>query len=127
MLPFISTGTSSKQNLLGASYQALPTLKLHAGFGSSKASATTIADSTSTQYGVTYNVTPVIDVLAQVAKVDDKNTTAYDRKMTGLGVDYKFSKTVRAYLRYDSLNLNTAAASSGSEIKRTAVGFSQSF
>jgi predicted porin len=123
-----AANTSSKQNLLGVAYQVLPTLKLHAGFGSSKASATTIANSSSTQYGVTYNLTPVIDVMAQVAKVDDKNATAYDRKMTGLGVDYKFSKTTRAYIRMDSLNLDTSrAASSGSEIKRTAVGFSQSF
>ena len=122
----MTAGTSSKQNLLGASYQVLPALKLHAGFGKSSASATTIANSSSVQYGVTY-VVGKFDILAQVAKVDDKNTTAYDRKMTGLGVNYNFSKTARAYVRYDSLNYDTAAAASGSEIKRTAIGISKSF
>ena len=123
----LTANTSSKQNLLGASYQVLPALKLHAGFGKSSASATTIANSTSSQYGVTY-VVGKFDVLAQVAKVDDKNATAYDRKMTGLGVNYNFSKTARAYVRYDSLTLNTAATSTaGNEIKRTAIGVSKSF
>lgn len=123
----LTANTSSKQDLLGASYQVLPSLKLHAGMGKSSASATTIANSTSSSYGVTY-VMGKFDVLAQVAKVDDKNATAYDRKMTGLGVNYNFSKTTRAYVRYDSLTLNTAApATSGNEIKRTAIGISQSF
>jgi predicted porin len=47
--------------------------------------------------------------------------------MTGLGVNYNFSKTTRAYMRYDNLNYNTAAQASGSEVKRTAIGFSTSF
>jgi predicted porin len=122
----LTAGATNTNTILGASYQVMPALKVHFGSGKSSASATTIANSTSTQYGVTY-VMGKIDVMAQMAKVDDKNTTAYDRKMTGLGVNYNFSKTARAYLRYDSINYNTALASSGSEIKRTAVGISKSF
>jgi predicted porin len=123
----LTANTSSKQDLLGASYQVLPALKLHAGFGKSTASATTIADSKSTQYGVTY-VVGQFEVLAQVAKVDDKSSSNVDRKMTGLGVNYNFSKTARAYVRYDDLKLNEAYASTdGNSIKRTAVGISKSF
>ena len=121
-------GANNKLTLLGASYQVLPTLKLHAGSGASTSSGLTNAvDATSKQYGVTWNATPVIDVLAQVASVNDKTTNDKDRKMTGLGVDYKFSKTARAYLRYDSLNLSANTTASGSEIKRTAIGVSKSF
>ena len=122
-------GSDATHTTLGASYQVLPVLKLHAGFSASKSNGlTTNIDTKSTQYGVTYNVTPMIDVLFQMAKADDRGTGNFDRKMTGLGVDYKFTKTTRAYLRYDSLNLDTAhTASSGSEIKRTAVGLSTTF
>jgi predicted porin len=122
----LTAGTTNTQTMLAASYAVLPTLKLHAGSGKSKASVTSLANSSSTQYGVSYTMGNIV-IMAQTAKVDDKNTTAYDRKMTGLGADYNFSKTTRAYVRYDSLNLNTATASSGSEIKRTAIGISQSF
>ena len=125
----LTAGSDITHTTLGASYQVLPVLKLHAGLSTSKSNGlTTNIDTKSTQYGVTYNVTPVIDAMFQVAKADDRGTGNFDRKMTGFGVDYKFSKTTRAYLRYDSLNLDSAhAASSGSEIKRTAVGLSTSF
>jgi predicted porin len=122
----LAANATNTNTMLGASYQVMPELKLHFGSGKSSASASSIANSANTQYGVTY-VMGKFDIMAQTAKVDDKHTTAYDRKMTGYGVNYNLSKTTRAYFRYDSLNYNTALASSGSEIKRTAVGMSRSF
>lgn len=122
----IGAGAKYKHSLLGASYQVLPTLKLHAGVGGTKSTNGGDVETSFSTYGVTYTMGKV-DILAQVAKADDKDTTNNDRKMTGLGVNYNFSKTTRAYVRYDSLNLNTAAAASGSELKRTAVGISKSF
>jgi predicted porin len=123
----LTAGSSTEQSLLGAAYQVLPTLKLHAGFGETKSSTNTFKGK-STQYGVTYNVTPMIDVLAQVAKFDDTSTTNVDRKLTGLGVNYNFTKTTRAYLRYDSINYGSNVATAlGSELKRTAIGVSKSF
>jgi predicted porin len=66
--------------------------------------------------------------MAQIVKVDDKSTTNTDRKLTGLGADYKLSKTTRAYVRYDSIDYaSSLAASTGTAQKRTAIGFSQSF
>ncbi len=68
------------------------------------------------------------DFLAQQAKGNDQAKSNKERKMTGLGANYNFSKTVRGYLRYDSLNYNSsAAASAGSEVKRTALGMSVTF
>jgi len=118
------TGKSYTHSLLGATY-TLGDLKLHFGTGGTKSGEATVKTS-GTIYGVTYTMGQW-DLLAQMAKADDQGTSNYDRKMTGLGVNYNFNKTTRAYLRYDSLNYNTATASSGSEIKRTAVGMSVSF
>ena len=126
----LTAGSDNTQSILAASYAVMPTLKLHTGFGTSKASAATLANSKSTQYGVTWSATPMIDVMAQMASVkDDSATSSFDRKMTGLGVDYKFSKTTRAYVRYDNLKLNDGAATAvaGDSIKRTAIGVSKSF
>ena len=119
-----SVGKSYTHSLLGATY-TLGALKLHAGTGGTKSDEATVKTS-GTVYGATYTMGQW-DLMAQQGKADDKGTSNIDRKMTGLGVNYNFSKTVRAYVRYDSLNYNTAAASSGSEIKRTAVGASMSF
>jgi len=123
----LTANSTNTHSVLAASYAVMPELKLHAGTGGSKASAESIANSKFTQYGVTYTMGQ-FDIMAQQAKVNDKNTANFDRKMTGLGLNYNLSKTARAYVRYDKLNLDTQhAASSGSEIKRTAIGLSKSF
>jgi len=122
----LTASTSNRHTLLGASYQVTPTLKLHAGSGASTASTSTIADGVSTQMGVTYNMGE-FTFLAQTAKFNDKSTNNFDRKMTGLGVDYNLSKTSRVYYRMDNLNLSTNAAASGSSISRAAIGVSRSF
>jgi predicted porin len=124
----LTANSSNTQTITAVTYTVLPTLKLHAGSGKSKASDTALANSSSTQFGATYTM-GAFDIMAQTAKVDNKNTTAYDRKMTGLGLNYNLSKTTRAYVRYDNLKLNDGAATavSGDSIKRTAFGVSTSF
>jgi len=142
--------SSTSMSILGASYQVLPVLKLHAGVGASTntnqsaVAATlntgvatgaslvsgtgTVANTSSYQFGATYDLNSSIVVMAQSAKVDDKSSTNTDRTMLGLGVDYKFSKTSRAYVRYDSINFaSNLAASTGTAQKRTAVGISTAF
>jgi len=126
LLGSLTASTSTAMTLLGASYQVMPTLKLHVGSGSSSASSASLASTSSTQVGATYTMGQ-IDILAQQAKVNDTSTNNFDRKMTGLGVNYNLSKTTRVYYRMDDLNLSTNASSTGSSIKRQAVGISQSF
>ena len=123
----LTASTKNKQTLLGASYSVMPTLKLHAGSGGSTVSTTSLGNSSTTQYGVTWNATPNINVMYVAASVNDKNTVNYDRKMSGLGLDYNFTKTTRAYYRMDNINLNTVTASTGTSIKRSAFGISTSF
>jgi len=119
-----AAGSTYTHSMLGASY-ALGSLKFHAGAGGTK-SSDTLSSTTGTTYGVSYTMGQ-IDLMANVASANDKATTNYDRKMTGLGVNYNFSKTTRAYVRYDNLDYNTTLASSGSQLKRTAIGISTSF
>jgi len=123
----LTASTKSKHTLLGASYSVMPTLKLHAGSGASTVSTTSLGNSSTTQYGVTWNAAPDINVMYVAASVNDKNSTNYDRKMSGLGLDYNLTKTTRAYYRMDNINLNTVTASTGTSIKRSAFGISTSF
>ena len=128
----LTAGSTNTQTMTAVTYTVMPTLKLHAGAGKSKASAESLANSSSTQFGATYTMGAFV-IMAQTAKVDNKNaataTLTGDRKMTGLGLDYNLSKTTRAYVRYDNLKLNdgAATATAGDSLKRTAIGFSQSF
>jgi predicted porin len=120
--------TTSTQNLLGASYAIMPTLKLHAGTGTFTSTSDTYKG-TSNQMGVTFT-SGSFTLMGQASSVDDKSTTNMDRKMTGVGVDYALSKTARAYYRFDSINYNTnqaTATAEGTTQKRTAIGFSKSF
>ncbi len=119
-----AVGKSYTHSLLGATY-TIGALKLHAGTGGTKSDEATVKTK-GTVYGATYTMGQW-DLMANMAKANDQGTSNFDRKMTGLGVNYNFSKTVRGYLRHDNLNYNTAAASSGSAIKRTALGMSVTF
>jgi predicted porin len=121
-----AAGLTSTQNLLGATYQVMPALKLHAGYGTFSSSNEAYKGK-SQQIGATYT-TGAWEILGQVAKVDDQSTNDADRKLTGLGVNYNLSKTARVYARYDSINYATnKAAFEGSEQKRYALGVSKSF
>jgi len=117
------------QNLLGATYQVMPTLKVHAGFGTFSSSNDTYKGK-STSIGATFTM-GAWELLGQIASVDDTSSATngdIDRKMTGLGVNYNFSKTARAYIRYDDINFATnAATQAGTQQTRTAVGVSKSF
>ena len=129
----LTVNATSTMSILGASYAVMPTLKLHAGLGRSTSSgfavaSTTPYDTSSYQVGATYNVTPVITLMAQMAKVNDKSATNTDRTLTGAGLDYNFSKTARAYVRYDNINYaSSGTVTAGTKQTRTAVGISKSF
>ncbi len=129
----LAANLKSTQNLLGATYAVMPSLKLHAGFGTFS-SSNDLSKGKSTQFGATYT-TGAWDIMAQIASVDDTSSNAtnptysdQDRKLTGLGVNYNFSKTARAYLRYDNIDYATNQAEYiGSKQTRTALGVSKSF
>ena len=120
------TVMDNTQNMLGVKYQVLPSLKLNVGIGNFT-SSTGGYQGSSRGYGGTYT-TGAIDLLAQIVQVNDTASGDYDRKLTGLGVNYNTSKTSKVYFRYDSINFSTnQTAASGSTQKRTAFGISKSF
>ena len=125
----IATGLTSTQNFLGATYTVTPQIKLHAGLGDFKSSTNTYKGS-STQFGATYTMGK-FDFMAQQAKVDDSSSANTDRKLTGMGVNYNFSKNTRAYFRNETAKFATNQAaftvSGGSEQKRMAIGLSTRF
>jgi hypothetical protein len=86
----LQANTSTTMSILGASYQVLPTLKLHAGVGTSTNTGQTaftaqttgtgvMANTSSQQYGATYDLNSSIVLMGQVASMDDKSTTNTDR------------------------------------------------
>ncbi len=137
----LTANSSSTMSILGASYQVLPQLKLHAGLGRSSSTGIAVAastgiangssgpaDTSSTQFGVTYTLSPAVTLMAQMVKVNDKSAANVDRKMTGVGADYNLSKTARVYFRYDNIDYaSNLVAFTGSKQTRTAVGVSKSF
>ena len=124
----LTANYTNTHNLLAANYMALPTLKLHVGFGSSSSSDST-AKTSSNQYGITYTMGQ-FDIFGQLAVVNDQNATAaqqQNRKLQSVGVDYNLSKTVNLYARYENINYATNVAAfqgstMGSTMTREAVG-----
>jgi len=117
---------TSTSSLLGVAYTVMPGLVLNFGSGSFS-SSTGLAQGTSKNYGGTYTM-GMVDFMLLTSATNDKSTTDADRKMTGYGVNYNFSKTTRAYVRMDNLNYySNGTAVAGSQVKRSAFGFSKSF
>jgi len=125
----LTANTNNTHSIFAGSYQINPSFKLHAALGaSSSSSASVVADSSSRAYGLTWKATPMVDVMLQTAALTDNSTTAYNRGMTGFGVNYNFTKTTRAYFRYDNIDYYTnGTAASGTSQVRNAVGISKSF
>jgi predicted porin len=122
-----SMGLKTQTNTyLAVNYEIMPGVKAFAGHATSKASDTTVINSTANNYGAVYT-TGNIDLMVNLAKVDDQTTLNADRKLTGLGANYNFSKTTRLYARYDNIHYNVNDGVNGINQKRTAVGLSTLF
>ena len=123
----IAGNVNSTHNYAGINFAVNDSIKLHGGYGNFTTTDTAASNGRSTQVGVTYK-TGQWELLAQDAQVQDTATTATNRTMFGAGVNYWFSKTTRAYVRYDSINYaSNTTAFSGSTQTRQAVGLSTSF
>lgn len=125
----LTAGASNTMTLLAASYAVAPSFKIHGGYGMGSSSGLNQNVKTvSNQLGITFAASSAVDIMAQYATVDDQETgTNRDRRMMGLGLDYKLSKNTRAYLRYDSYNWDTNTSADGTTQTRTAAGLSIKF
>jgi predicted porin len=108
--------SSIKHNLLGANY-TFGAFTLYGGYTTSKAdtaaAAGNEADSRSWNIAAKFAATGNIDLMANYLRDNDKTAANADRKLLGLGMDYKFSKRTAAYLRYETLDTNTNNSAAG--------------
>ena len=117
---------TSTQSLLGVAYTVMPNLKVNFGSGTTSSSGGAY-QSSSKSYGGTYTMGQ-FDFMLLMSATDDKGTTNFDKKMTGMGLNYNLSKTTRLYYRASNNNYGSnVAAVSGSSVKASAFGLSKSF
>ena len=121
------TDDSTKHNLLGANFAFGPAT-VYAGYTTSKAdngAGTTTFDSRSWNLGLKYAVSGNVDLMANYLKDNDKTAANDDRKLFGLGMDYKLSKRTAAYLRYENRDSDTNAA--GGKVTTYSAGLRHAF
>ncbi len=108
--------SSIKHNLLAANY-TIGAFTLYGGYTTSKGdtavAAGNEADSRSWNIAAKWAATGNIDLMANYLKDNDKLAANDDRKLLGLGMDYKFSKRTAAYVRYEKLDTDTNNGSAG--------------
>lgn len=108
--------SSIKHNLLAANY-TIGAFTVYGGYTTSKADRTNAAalndDSRSWNIAAKWAATGNIDLMANYLKDNDKTSNNDDRKLIGLGMDYKFSKRTAAYLRYEKLDTDTNDGGTG--------------
>jgi predicted porin len=131
----VKTGTpalvnyTNTHNFFGGTYVLNNSIKLHGGYGSFT-SSDNIANGRSTQVGVTYT-TGAWELMAQDVQVQDNNSggiAQLNRSNLAVGTNYWFSKTTRAYARYENMNFGSNVTSFvGSSQTRSALGISTSF
>lgn len=121
--------SSIKHNLLAANY-TIGAFTLYGGYTTSKGdtavAAGNEADSRSWNIAAKWAATGNIDLMANYLKDNDKLAANDDRKLLGLGMDYKFSKRTAAYLRYESLDTDTNDGSTG-KLRTYGVGLRHAF
>lgn len=118
--------SSIKHNLLGANY-TMGAATIYAGYSTSKGDRAASGDTNSRSWNLAlkYAVTGNIDLMGNYLKDDGKTAADVDRKLLGLGADYKFSKRTAAYFRYQKADPNTNV---GSNTTTTyAMGMRHSF
>lgn len=118
---------------LGASWLALPSLRVmaNAGYNRGETSATAVTRNRLLSAGVNYALTPAVDVLAGYYKVDRSRTAQADDGFKRLltFVEYKFSRRSKVFLELDTTNWkgNYLGAGNKSTSNGVSVGITHSF
>jgi predicted porin len=118
---------------LGASWLALPSLRVmaNAGYNRGETSATAVARNRLLSAGVNYAATLAVDMLAGYYKVNRSRTAQADDGFNRLlaFVEYKFSKRTRLFLELDATHGegNYLGAGNKSTLNGVSPGITQSF
>lgn len=129
----VAAGTGAgnfTHNLLGINY-TFAAVTLYGGWTSSKNTglAARTVDGRSWNVALKWQATPVIAVMANILRQDDKMVADQDRNLNALGLDYAMSKRTGAYVRVENGdNDKSALTGSGTgRFTRTALGLRHSF
>lgn len=117
-----------KHNLLAANY-TFGAFTLYGGYSNSKGDTTAAGNninSAAWNVAAKWAATGNVDVLFNYLTDNDKAATDADRKLVGLGVDYKFSKRTAAYGRYEQFDTNTNNGAAG-KLTTYSVGLRHAF
>lgn len=118
---------------LGASWLALPSLRVMAnvGYNRGETSVTAVTRNRLLAAGLNYAVSPALDVLAGYYKVDRSRTTQADDGFNRLlaFVEYKFSRRSKVFLELDTTHWkgNYLGAGNKSTSNGVSVGITHSF
>ncbi|MDB5929983.1 MAG: putative transrane outer rane porin signal peptide protein [Polaromonas sp.] len=118
---------------LGASWLALPALRVmaNAGYNRGETSATAVTRNRLLSAGVNYAVTPAVDVLAGYYKVNHSRTAQADDGFNRLlaFAEYKFSRRSRVFLELDKTHWkgNYLGASNKSTSNGVSLGITHTF
>jgi predicted porin len=125
----LNANSSFRFTALAGSFAVSPTIRLHAGMGSSKsANLATNFNSRWNNLGASIALTPTISAMANISSVNDTSSLNMDRGLTGVGLNYALSKRSRAYVRYETLVTDKENKSvAGNKQTITAVGVSHTF
>jgi len=118
----VAADTKQSHTLLSANY-VMGAATLFAGITSYKAtgSGLTADETSSMNFGVRYNVSPVLSVQASMANRKDKRAVTVaapspaDASLLALGLNYSLSKRTTAYGRYESTDTNKASTTTGDQ------------
>ncbi|MDB5931736.1 MAG: putative transrane outer rane porin signal peptide protein, partial [Polaromonas sp.] len=118
---------------LGASWLALPALRVmaNAGYNRGETSATAVTRNRLLSAGVNYAATPAVDVLAGYYKVNRNRTAQADDGFNRLlaFAEYKFSRRSRVFLELDTTHWkgNYLGAGNKSTSNGVSLGITHTF
>ena len=123
--PVVGTSDSFTHTLVGANFK-FGAFTIYGGVTMSEADNSNDLDSSSMNVAVKFDLSPTLNIGANIVEVDDGNATDRDRDLVGFGLDYSLSKRTAMYVRYQSGDKNSAAGNSG-DYSDMAVGLRHSF
>jgi predicted porin len=127
----LTANAEIKMTMYGGNYAFANGLTVYYGATTTKSTGlATNLDVASSNFALKYQLTPVISVMGNSVKVDERaaSLVGKDQKMLGLGLNYDLSKRTTAYVRYEDYNTEKSSTTNGGKgVKTQAFGLMHQF